>query len=64
MKGIWLPIITPLKDDHIDTKSYKKMINHYIDEGITGIIPMGTTDESPALDDYEKELLVTYSHHL
>jgi len=58
MNGIWLPIITPLKDNHIDKKSYKKMINHYIDEGITGIIPMGTTGESPTLDDYEKELLL------
>lgn len=58
MKGIWLPIITPLKDNHIDINSYKKMLDYYIDKGITGIIPMGTTGESPALDDYEKELLL------
>lgn len=58
MDGIWLPIITPFKEDHIDITSYKKMIDHYIEAGITGILPMGTTGESPALDDYEKELLL------
>jgi len=58
MKGIWLPIITPFKEDTIDVKSYKTLIDHYIDKGISGIIPMGTTGESPALDDYEKELLL------
>jgi 4-hydroxy-tetrahydrodipicolinate synthase len=34
------------------------MIDYYISQGITGIIPMGTTGESPALSDYEKELLL------
>lgn len=58
MKGIWLPIITPLKNDEIDLNSYHKMIDYYIEQGIDGIIPMGTTGESPALDDYEKELLL------
>jgi len=58
MKGIWLPIITPFKDDQIDLVSYKKMIDYYIEQGITGIIPMGTTGESPTILDYEKELLL------
>ena len=46
MKGIWLPIITPFKNDSIDMASYKNMIDYYIGQGITGIIPMGTTGES------------------
>jgi 4-hydroxy-tetrahydrodipicolinate synthase len=31
------------------------MIDHYIEKGITGLIPMGTTGESPTLDDSEFE---------
>ena len=58
MKGIWLPIITPFKNDEFDIKSYKRMIDYYISQGISGIIPAGTTGESPALLDYEMELLL------
>lgn len=58
MNGIWLPIITPFKKDELDLKSYKHMIDYYISQGISGIIPMGTTGESPALSQYEKELLL------
>lgn len=58
MEGIWLPIITPLKDDAIDLKSYKRMIHHYIDQGISGLIPLGTTGESPTLLPQEKALLL------
>ena len=53
IKGIWLPIITPFKDDEIDLKSYKKMIDHYIGLGIDGLMPVGTTGESPTISDDE-----------
>lgn len=64
MKGLWLPIITPFKNDEVDFDSYKRLIDHYITGGITGLIPMGTTGESPALMDYENEKLldVTLEH--
>ena len=58
IEGIWLPIVTPFKNNEIDYKSYKKMIHHYINEGVSGIIPLGTTGESPSISDYEYEKLV------
>lgn len=58
MKGIWLPIITPFNKDEIDLKSYKTLIDHYIDQGIRGLMPLGTTGESPTVMDYEKEQLL------
>lgn len=58
MNGIWLPIITPFKDGKIDFVSYQKMIDHYIKQGIDGIIPLGTTGESPTLYDDEKKALL------
>lgn len=58
LEGIWLPIITPFSKDEIDYKSYKKLIDHYIDKGISGLIPLGTTGEVPTISDYEYEELI------
>lgn len=57
-RGVWLPIITPFKNDKIDYDSYKKLINHYSDKGISGFIPLGTTGEVPTLSDYEFEEMI------
>ncbi|MFT4143203.1 MAG: 4-hydroxy-tetrahydrodipicolinate synthase [Mobilitalea sp.] len=56
--GVWLPIITPFKNDKIDCKSYKNLIDHYISKGIHGIIPLGTTGEIPVLSDFEFEDMI------
>jgi dihydrodipicolinate synthase len=58
LTGVWLPIITPFQEDKIDYTSYKKLIDHYSDKGISGIIPLGTTGEIPTLDDYEFEKMI------
>jgi 4-hydroxy-tetrahydrodipicolinate synthase len=58
LTGVWLPIITPFKDDKIDYKSYKRLIDHYVDKGISGIIPLGTTGEIPTLTDFEFEEMI------
>lgn len=58
LTGVWLPIITPFKDDKIDYKSYKRLIEYYTDKGISGIIPLGTTGEIPTLSDFEFEEMI------
>lgn len=58
LTGVWLPIITPFQEDKIDYTSYKKLIDHYSDKGISGMIPLGTTGEIPTLDDYEFENMI------
>jgi 4-hydroxy-tetrahydrodipicolinate synthase len=58
IQGVWLPIITPFIADEIDYLSYKKLIDHYIEQGISGLIPLGTTGESPAIEEAEFEELV------
>lgn len=58
LKGIWLPIITPMLNDEVDFKSYEKLINYYIDKGISGLIPLGTTGESPTMSEYEYEKII------
>lgn len=58
LDGIWLPIITPFVEDKVDLKSYEKLINYYIDKGISGFMPLGTTGESPTVSDVEYELIL------
>lgn len=58
IEGIWLPIITPFLNDEVDFKSYKGLIDHYINKGISGLIPLGTTGESPTISDYEFEKII------
>jgi 4-hydroxy-tetrahydrodipicolinate synthase len=58
LSGVWLPIVTPFRDGAIDFASYERLIEHYIGLGISGIFPLGTTGESPTLDDDEAEALV------
>src|SRR6185503_3849400 len=56
--GLWLPIITPFKDGAVDFKSYERLIEHYLAFGVDGLFPLGTTGESPTLDDAEIDELV------
>jgi 4-hydroxy-tetrahydrodipicolinate synthase len=58
LSGVWLPIVTPFHDGEVDFASYERLIEHYIGLGISGIFPLGTTGESPTLDDDESEAIV------
>jgi 4-hydroxy-tetrahydrodipicolinate synthase len=53
LKGVWLPVVTPFRNNEVDYESYTKLIEYYIDKKISGIIPLGTTGESPTIDDDE-----------
>lgn len=58
--GCHLPIITPFKDDYsLDEDGLKKLVNYYIDEiGVNGIVPCGTTGESPTLSIKEHDRVI------
>jgi 4-hydroxy-tetrahydrodipicolinate synthase len=58
ISGIWLPIITPFADGAVDLAGYERLLAHYLARGVTGIFPLGTTGESPTLDEDEMEALV------
>lgn len=58
ISGIWLPIITPFVDGMVDLAGYERLLAHYLTRGVTGIFPLGTTGESPTLDEDEMEALV------
>ena len=58
ISGLWLPLVTPFKDGAVDRASYERLVSHYIACGVDGLLPLGTTGESPALDDSETEALI------
>jgi hypothetical protein len=58
ISGVWLPIVTPFRDGAVDFESYERLLEHYLATGVTGIVPLGTTGESPTLDDDEMEAIV------
>jgi len=61
IEGVLVPLVTPFKDGMVDLKSYERMVNHYIEEGVSGIIPLATTGESPTIleNEYEEVLAKT-----
>ncbi|MFL6539137.1 MAG: 4-hydroxy-tetrahydrodipicolinate synthase [Chthoniobacterales bacterium] len=57
-RGTYTALVTPFRDGAIDFAAYEKLIESQIAGGITGIIPVGTTGESPTLSHDEKEQLI------
>lgn len=48
--GTYTALITPFRDGKIDVPAFKALIERQIAGNITGIVPVGTTGESPTLD--------------
>ncbi len=54
-EGAYTALVTPFKNNKIDYDALEKHIEFQIQEGIDGVIPMGTTGESPTLSFEEHE---------
>ncbi len=48
--GTYTAIVTPFKDGQIDEAAYERLIKGQIKGGVDGIVPVGTTGESPTVD--------------
>ena len=60
-KGSIVALITPFKDDKLDENNYVKLIHHHISNGTNGIVPAGTTGESPTLSHQEHKKVIELS---
>jgi 4-hydroxy-tetrahydrodipicolinate synthase len=57
-RGAFTALITPMKDSgEVDYDGFRQLIEFQIAEGIDGIVPLGTTGETPTLDETEEEPL-------
>ncbi len=60
-KGSIVALITPFKNDKLDEDNYIDLINHHIKNGTNGIVPAGTTGESPTLSHEEHKKVIEIS---
>ncbi len=58
-KGSMPALVTPFKDGALDIDTLKKLVEWHIDEGSHGLVPVGTTGESPTLSHEEHEIVVS-----
>ena len=56
--GSMTALITPFENGNLDVNSFKKIVNHQIENGTDGLIPVGTTGESPTLSHDEHQKVV------
>lgn len=54
-KGVYTAIVTPFNNGHIDYDAYEKLIEEQIKADVSGIVPVGTTGESPTLSHSEHQ---------
>ena len=57
-KGSIVALITPFKNNKLDEECYISLIHHHMKNGTSGLVPAGTTGESPTLnhEEHEKEI--------
>jgi 4-hydroxy-tetrahydrodipicolinate synthase len=56
--GVFTALVTPFRDGAIDVSAFEKLIETQIAAGITGVVAVGTTGESPTLSHEEREKLI------
>ena len=61
ISGLWLPLITPFKDGAVDFESYDRLVEPYLQAGADGLFPLGTTGESPTMDEAEIDAVVEHT---
>lgn len=57
-EGTYTAIVTPFKNDGIDWESLEKNIEDQVSAGIDGVVPVGTTGESPTLSFEEHDAFI------
>lgn len=57
-KGSLPALVTPFSDGKVDIDALKKLVDWHVDQGSHGLVPVGTTGESPTLTHEEHDLVV------
>src|SRR5712691_11238391 len=57
-RGTFTALVTPFRDGAIDVSAFEKLVEAQIAAGITGIVAVGTTGESPTLSHEEREQVI------
>lgn len=57
-KGTYTALVTPFTDTGIDVPAFERLLDAQIAAGITGVVPCGTTGETPTLSDAERDTVI------
>lgn len=57
-KGSMPALVTPFNNGKVDIDALKKLVDWHVDQGSHGLVPVGTTGESPTLTHAEHDLVV------
>ena len=60
-KGSIVALITPFKNDKLDEDNYINLIHYHLENGTHGLVPGGTTGESPTLSHDEHRKIINLS---
>ena len=58
LRGSFTALITPFKNGKVDEKAYQNLVDWQIKEGTNGLVPVGTTGESPTVSHQEHKRIV------
>ena len=58
IKGSIPALVTPFKNGELDLVTLKKLVEWHIEQGSTGLVPVGTTGESPTLSHAEHQKVI------
>ncbi|MCR9110448.1 4-hydroxy-tetrahydrodipicolinate synthase [Marivita sp. XM-24bin2] len=59
-KGSMPALVTPFKNGAVDFDTLKRLVDWHVEQGSHGLVPVGTTGESPTLSHEEHEQVVTF----
>lgn len=59
-RGAYTAIVTPFKNGHVDLQALEALIEEQIEGGIDGLVPCGTTGESPTLTEKEHGEVIAF----
>jgi 4-hydroxy-tetrahydrodipicolinate synthase len=59
-RGSFTALVTPFKNGSLDEKAFRDLVNWQIAEGTSGLVPVGTTGESPTLSHVEHKQVVEW----
>ncbi|MGO3929303.1 4-hydroxy-tetrahydrodipicolinate synthase [Rhodopseudomonas pseudopalustris] len=59
-RGSFTALVTPFKNGSLDEEAFRKLVNWQIEQGTHGLVPVGTTGESPTLSHEEHHKVVEW----
>jgi 4-hydroxy-tetrahydrodipicolinate synthase len=59
-RGSFTALVTPFKNGNLDETAFRNLVDWQIAEGTNGLVPVGTTGESPTLSHHEHKCVVEW----